>query len=351
MHHHSFISLLIVAVMGLFLGLPWYLSAADPERTTPPDPIEFVGESSFDIGEVPPYGITNLVFKLRNTGDETVRLIGMFSSCPCIKCSAPTNVIPAKGEIEITARLYLSQVNGKFNRIAHVRFDHPSATMKKLAIAGNVYELFKDIPKKIMEISDLAIGTTVTNTLVLTALKPGLALGHPSVNMSPNIKVTSHIVTNESDSVTSFKVVNIFEATGEVRNRSLVMVSLPVTGVPAEANPITLHYRIQGTAGLVAIPATIELGKNIAEEQNFYIMLRSRGQTLKSENLKWNTLPDGVSVTCTQTGKNRGAIRLSIAVTPQAAAEILKHDGAHPAIHLDYPGCGTAAIEFKRATE
>lgn len=340
----SFIPLLSIGVFVASMALG-ALNLRPLEEESVGGPIEVVGKSVIDIGDVPHFGTTNFSYRLRNNSEEPIRVVGCFSTCPCISSTASTNMIPAKGEMEVHARLILAKVNGQFTRFVYVRFESPEAGLKKLSVTGRVFELFENVPDKVVEINGMSTGEAVTNLVNFSTLRAGVSVGSPQVDAPENVKVSCSVVSNVIGDVINYSVSTVFTAT-EVRRRAMVMISLPVHGVPPPVNPVSLHYRIHGGSNLLALPDKITLDPAATVEQTFRVTVRSRDMSIREAELKWEPPPEGISISGLQVGRRKTGVVLDIKVTADAAKTLFA-DGKKPTIKLSYPNCGETEIAIE----
>ena len=298
-------------------------------------PVVVVGHSTISLGEIPPYGITNRTFRLRNTSDQAVKIERLVSTCSCIKGTFSTNEIPPQGELSITASLNAALVHGAFRRGLWVRFTDPQVRAVGLSLTGITSTLFSGFPDDTLVITGVEPGLAVTNQFTLTALTTNATLGIPAVECADGVTLTYSLTTNRSDK-TVYSLTTVLSAKGPLPRQS-ASLTFPVAGTASAANPMVIRFRLLTADALLTIPNQITLDPNAKQNQTVRLLLRSRTESLEAEHLTWDPLPEGVTFACSKVGRRKLSIAVSVTVTPQAAAALLKDEQNPHLLHFRYP--------------
>ncbi len=298
-------------------------------------PVVVVGHNTISLGEIPPYGITNRVFHLRNTGNQPVKIERVVSTCSCIQSTISTNEIPPQGELIVTARLNAALVHGAFRRGLWVRFADPQIRAIGLSLTGITSALFSGFPEDTLVVTGIEPGQPATNRFTLTALTTNATLGIPAVECSEGVTLSYSLTTNRTDN-TVYTLTTVL-ASKVPHARQSASLSFPVEGTDSEANPMNIRFRLLNADTLLTIPNQISLDPKATRDQTVRLLLRSRTESLETELLEWDPLPEGMTFACSKVGRRKLSIAVAVTVAPQTAAALLK-DEQHPRLlHFRYP--------------
>lgn len=95
-------------------------------------------EKVFDFGEAPQRDSVVHIFKFVNTGDETLRIEKVRSTCGCTAALLSSKLIPPGGKGEIKAVFKTGSFKGKVTKRIKVHTNDPDDPLVTLAITGRV---------------------------------------------------------------------------------------------------------------------------------------------------------------------------------------------------------------------
>ena len=132
------IALALAAMLGLVLAV----AAGCAGAGRGPAKIE-LSVAEFDFGTIPNSGPVSRVFRVRNTGQQTLEIDGVSTSCGCTTAEVDnTRLLP--GEAANLTVTYDPQVHGgetgEFLRVVYVRSNDPGTPEASLTIRVSVAE-------------------------------------------------------------------------------------------------------------------------------------------------------------------------------------------------------------------
>ncbi len=156
-------------VLGLAIALSAGLAGAGPRLG--------VDEPVSDFGSVEQGTPVTHVFQLKNTGDATLRISNVKSSCGCTAAVVSEHDVPPGGEARVLATLDTSRVAGRTTKVLSVYSDDPQVPVAALTLTGNVLADLTLTPSPVY-LGRIRRGETVTREIVI---RPGRPLGTDTV--------------------------------------------------------------------------------------------------------------------------------------------------------------------------
>lgn len=315
-------------------------------------PVSVAGARNINLGEIRPYGITNLSFRLLNASDNPVKIERLLSTCSCISGIIDKNEIPPKGELKVTLSLNTAKVDGTFERVVWVRFADPPIRPIKLSLSGVTGQLFSGIPEKALDVIGTKPNIPVTNHFTFTALSTNATLGIPALDHEDSVTITYTLSTNLTDTlVYSLETVLTVK---EIRDRVLqyAKITFPVNVTDGTANPLELFFKvIKANNNLRAIPGQISLDQKASSNQTAHLIFSSSTESLAYEKLTWDPLPDGVTLAVSNVERRRRKVNLAVAVTvtPSAALDLLRDEMDPQTLRFHYPKHTETAVNVVRS--
>ena len=159
----------LVAVLGLAIALSADLATAGP-RLGIEQPVS-------DFGTVEQGTPVTHVFQLRNTGDATLRISNVKSSCGCTAAVVSDHDVQPGGEARVLATLDTSRVAGRTTKVLSVYSDDPQVPVAALSLTGIVLADVTLTPNPVY-LGRIRRGEAVTREVVI---RPGRPLGKDMV--------------------------------------------------------------------------------------------------------------------------------------------------------------------------
>jgi len=157
--------------------MPWlvvlaFLSSVVPLRAADASPPRLTVERPvFDFGEVEQGAKVEHVFKLRNAGDEPLRVANVKSTCACTVGAVIGRDVPSGGETWITVQLDTREIVGPTTKTVTVYSNDPAYPVIGLSVRGVVLaDLVVDPP--LVYLGTVPAGTDARRTVQIRPGRP-----------------------------------------------------------------------------------------------------------------------------------------------------------------------------------
>lgn len=222
----------------------------------------------YDFGEAPQGDSVIHIFKFKNTGDDTLLISKVRSTCGCTAALLSKDTIPPGGSGEIKAVFKTGRYHGPVSKRIIVYSNDPSSHDKRLMINGTVYAIVEIKPDRIF-LRRLKMDSTLVETISILPGKKGKRVKIENVETSfPNyIKIkTKNFKEKEKKGVLLIakigpglpegRLVSYIKADAYIDNgKKAYKVNIPISG--AVLGPIELRPQIIA-AGAVRIGTSIK---------------------------------------------------------------------------------------------
>lgn len=297
------------------------------------------GTNVVDVGTVHNYAVTNVMFKVTNTGAAPVKIERLVPLCTCVTATASAKEVAPGGEITVTLRLDPIKEHGDMERSIWVLGSDTDTPHLKLTLTGKAVPLFSGLPKHAVAIRIPETGVESVKKFNLAASVPGVRLGKPEVKPLEGIKVGVEM-TEKTGSTAAYelKAAAVAAAPGNYE----VEILLPVQGLSG-VEPIAIKLAISAGEIMTAFPRAVELGLT-GEAQSARLVLRGKGLKLDPGAVTWTPKKEGVVVEVTP-GRGESELLVKIDFAPEAADALYREKNA--ALVFRHPGIGAASVPVK----
>ena len=108
--------------------------------------LELSSGNLVDFGAFKANGMKTAVFKIKNSGDEELKITKVRKTCGCFKVLPYPTVLKAGEAGEIKIEIDTSELSGNFSKLVFLQSNDPQAPSKILRVAGNALKLYKVSP-------------------------------------------------------------------------------------------------------------------------------------------------------------------------------------------------------------
>ena len=136
MHCHTSNFRLLLTI--LFTVFALRLAFAQPLSVSP---------ASFDLGRFPAWKAQTKTFTIRNTGESTVNLLRVRSSCSCLAADFRPCALEAGQETSLTVTIPARSVSGDFSKAVFLETDAPGQEFLRLVVSGTAIPAVEVRPK------------------------------------------------------------------------------------------------------------------------------------------------------------------------------------------------------------
>ena len=301
-----------------------------------------VGTNRVEIGDIYDCVVTNVPFRVANTGKVEVALTRLVPMCSCITAAASAPVIPAGGEVTVDVALDSRKVKGGvLERGLWVCGDDTELPYLKLELTGRVVPLFAGVPASPVALNLQETGKAYTNRIRLSSAMPGVSLGAAQVSTNGADMAVAVDVTPVPGEGVAYDVTVV--ATASAPGSGQFTVQLPVSG-KVNVEPLLLNFKSMVGSRLVSVPKQIVLELS-DKPQVFRVILRGdNAAKLDPGKLSWDPLGEGVSVSVVA-GRDEHEVLVKVEVTSDAAEALYLAKKAD-ALVLKYPDGAPVKVPF-----
>jgi hypothetical protein len=154
----------LAAALGLATALSPHLGTAGPRLG--------IGEPVANFGSVEQGTPVSHVFHLRNTGDATLRITNVKSSCGCTAAVVSDSTVPPGGEARVLATLDTARLTGRTTKVLTVYSDDAQVPVGALTLTGEVLADLALSPNPVY-LGRLRRGETISREVVIRPGRPG----------------------------------------------------------------------------------------------------------------------------------------------------------------------------------
>jgi hypothetical protein len=169
---------LITLRLGIYGTL---LYSMDVDAYPKPAPKLECSQPVFNFGERESFGEVEHNFVVRNTGDLTLQIINLRSTCGCLIPKVNDKLVPPRGEVNIPVKFVLRGRQGPQSKIVYVDSNDPVYPTFPLRIEGQIVDPV-GLEPRLLFLGRVAAHASVTGSLMLVASGSN-ALGQVTAQM------------------------------------------------------------------------------------------------------------------------------------------------------------------------
>ena len=135
-----------------------------------------VSPASFDLGRFPAWKAQTKTFTIRNTGESTVNLLRVRSSCSCLAADFQPFTLEAGQETAVAATIAANSVSGDFSKAVFLETDAPEQEFLKLTVSGTAIPAVEVRPRSEVYLGRLEAGKERVCVFRLAPASPEMSL-------------------------------------------------------------------------------------------------------------------------------------------------------------------------------
>ncbi|MBQ4481420.1 MAG: DUF1573 domain-containing protein [Victivallales bacterium] len=135
-----------------------------------------VSPVSFDLGRFPAWKTQAQTFTVGNTGESTVNLLRVRSSCSCLAADFRPCALEAGQETSLTVTIPANSVSGDFSEAVFLETDAPGQEFLKLTVSGTAIPAVEVQPKREVYLGRLEAGKERVCVFHLIPASPEMSL-------------------------------------------------------------------------------------------------------------------------------------------------------------------------------
>ena len=318
--------------------------AATPEvASSPSGEFTLLGEQTVGLGEIPPYGTTNVVFRVRNTGSGPLKISNLLATCTCIKARAEKDVVAPGEETAVHFTLIASQVHGTFKRSLWIETDAKRNGRMLVSVAGSVRPLFTGLPEMPIRLVSSHPGTVWTNRYLLMPTESGVSLGIPEI-VTNAMRMTCSITTNRTDTQTVYAVTLVAEPLESGKSAGRVVLPSLVPGRD-DVPPVAFVFHAMSGAKLRVTPSTVVLHDTGAPLKR-RLRVTTQDRRPDPRYLTWEPAIEGVNVEVSD-ARSRSGMAVTLTLSPKAVKTLIGKKAA--TLTFRYANHDPVAVTFGEA--
>ncbi|OGV70904.1 MAG: hypothetical protein A2283_22025 [Lentisphaerae bacterium RIFOXYA12_FULL_48_11] len=244
--------------------------------------IEVVGPASIDFGKYPAAEKKVAAYKIRNAGNDVLRIINVRKTCGCASATCSKKELQPKEEAEVAVVILPDSIFGLYSKNTFVESSDPNNRFQCLTVGGNAIPLVDIKPQNEVNAGRILTNKTWIQSFELTGTDPSLKLGTPLVESNYKIETA---FTNTVQTQVKYRL-DVTLLPADKSGDLACSIKIPVL-FPPNRPPIKIS--ISGRIGLElsAIPGIVYLPVSDQESARS-ISLRLLGQ--RTRVLDPNTL-------------------------------------------------------------
>jgi hypothetical protein len=294
-----------------------------------------------DLGILFNGSVTNVPFRIRNTGKQPIAIKRLVPTCSCITgTQSTTNDIPPGGEAVVTMTINTATVHDIFDRGMWVCANDTSTPYLQLKFTGEVKPLVSGLSEKPEQIRLRTTGVSVTHKTELVTARPEWKLGTPViVTNTPGFNATPSLKPVEGKpGAYTLEIV----AVPSVEGRHRLVLTLPVSGPPGD-RPLIVSFVGAAAAALTATPRQIPLALDAEKQTALFVLNGPAENKLVPEKVIWDALPKGVTATALP-GRQENDLLIRVEIAADAVEALYADKNA--AVKLTHEGIGSLTVPF-----
>jgi hypothetical protein len=302
--------------------------------------IEAVGPASIDFGKYPAAEKKVATYKIRNAGNDVLRIINVRKTCGCASATCNKKELKPKEEAEVEVVILPDSIFGLYSKNTFVESSDPNNRFLCLTVGGNAIPLVEIKPQNEVNAGRILTNKTWTQSFELTGNDPALKLGIPLVESNYKVKT---VFTNTAQVPVKYRLDATLlpaDKSGDITCSVKIPVLFPTNRLP-------IKICISGRIGLElsAIPGIVYLPVSDQETAR-NISLRLLGQRTRVLDPKTLKLPEhkDIKFEVKQDTDGKGLI-----VTAKFSPDFTKQLFADEKIPLlfEIPGASSAQVVCK----
>ena len=143
--------------------------------------IKLLDSQTADLGRFPARVKQEANFRLKNTGDEALKIIRIRKTCGCFEVSCDLELLPPEATATVKVTLLPDSVHAPFTKSVFVESSDPTTPRLRLNVSGNAVPLIRVRPKAKLSVGKLRTLGTWRQAFLLSASETDVILGEPTV--------------------------------------------------------------------------------------------------------------------------------------------------------------------------
>jgi len=298
------------------------------------------GPDTVDFGTYPGWERRAASYTLRNTGENTLRILDVRNTCGCATVGFKTAELTAGRSVALKVVVIPNSIFGEYRKATYIRSSDPTTPLTKLWVKGNATPLVGIKPQPFVSAGILGTDQSMTWTYSLKPNRWPITFTPLQTTSSVPVEV-SLVVPKDKDS--SGKLTVRMPATATPTNLSIAVH----TRATFETNTVPLSFGINGLAGphLVAAPSRLEVAPTPAQPRRAVrLHLVAPRHTPTESVLDTLELPEVEGVLFAPPRRERNGKGVTVGITFQDTfASRVQSEGTVP-ITFRVPGAAPATL-------
>lgn len=244
------------------------------------------GEASADFGKHPAKNQQEASFKIKNTGDEDLKILRILKTCgACAEIKVSKDVIAAGEVADVTLKVSAYSLSGPYTKNFFVETNDPAQKFFRITFTGNAVPAAEIKPSALVYAGRLETGRTYKQSFQIIPTEKGTEFGEPEIESNYQVKASF----NKKDGTSSLD----FEFTPEKADGEMrCKIKIPVTK-PEGWKQLEITIVANVSLKFIAVPGKIVLPEktDTPVEKEFQLRLAGgESKLLKDKMLSMDKL-------------------------------------------------------------
>ncbi|OGV52640.1 MAG: hypothetical protein A2X45_16870 [Lentisphaerae bacterium GWF2_50_93] len=263
------------------------------------------GEANADFGKYPAKNQQEAFFKIKNTGDEDLKILRLLKTCgACAEIKVSKDEIKAGEVADVTLKVAAYSLSGAYAKNFFIETNDPAQKFFRFTFRGNAVPAAEIKPSTIVYAGRLETGKPYKQSFQIIPTLSGIELGEPEIESYYPVKAS---LNNKGDAFCLDFEFLPEKSEGEMRIKIKIPISKPEGWKPLEIT-IVANFSLK----FIAVPGKIVLPvkSDTPIENEFQLKLVGGEGKQLSEKMLSIDKPEGAEFKISNIENNIFAVRV-----------------------------------------
>jgi len=231
------------------------------------------GPDTVDFGDYPAGDKQTAVYKLRNTGGKSLRILRIHKTCGCSSATSSRELIEPGGTASVEVVILPYSIAGPYSKNTFVESTDKTQSLLKLNVRGRSQPLVEALPSNEILAGRVTEGAGWQGQVSIKCHDPGVVLGPAVASGSHPLRLSTNRIDKASGTVTLDVVLEPPAVSGDL----LGLVTIPVLH-PTNHPPllVTINGRIGDSLAMIPGICYLEPQGDIPQSRSFALRIPGR---------------------------------------------------------------------------
>jgi len=302
--------------------------------------IEAVGPATVDFGKYPAEDRKVASYKIRNAGNDILKIINIRKNCGCAKATCSKKELKPQEDATVEVVILPDSIFGPYSKNTYVESSDPTNAFLCLAIAGNAIPLVEIKPQDYINAGRIMTNQLWSQSFELRGKDPSVRLGSPCVDSNYRAETTfTNLVPGEARYRLDVRILPA-DRSGDLNCSIRIPVLFPTNRQPVK---VTISARVDLELGAVPGIIYLPLSKQEVTRSFSLRLLGQRARVLDPNSLKLPENPE-ISFAVRQDSDGKGLF-VAATFSPEFTRQLFADEAI--ALSFEVPGASSAQVLCK----